>query len=195
MLSGFYLFTDNKRVLLSSLLIVTPDESNPFGDLKHPLFIYVACVLTVFGMLIVSISFVGYWTALLNNCCLLASYFIMVLLLLVLKFSVCIIITIWPQSLGLNFNGTEMVRALQGSYGVPGFEQYSIALDFAVIIFNSRLPVKFFTRLLFTASIFGLLCNQRQHQLRYVAVATTEVWQERADGASDLLCFGMDREI
>lgn len=139
MLSGFYLFTDSKRVLLSSLLIVTPDDTNPFGDLKHPLFIYVACVLTVFGMLIVSISFVGYWTALLNNCCLLASYFIMVLFLLVVKFSVCIIITIWPQSLGLNFNGTEMVRTLQGSYGVPGFEQYSIALDFAVITFSSNI--------------------------------------------------------
>lgn len=136
MLSGFYLFTDNKRVLLSSLLIVTPNENNPFNDLKHPLFIYVACILTIFGMIIVSISFIGYWTALLTNCCLLALYFIMVLLLLVVKFSVCVIITIWPQSLGLNFNGTEMVKTLQGSYGVPGFEQYSLALDFAVNTFT-----------------------------------------------------------
>lgn len=190
MLSGFYLFTDNKRVLLSSLLIVTPDDTNPFGDLKHPLFIYVACVLTAFGMLIVSISFVGYWTALLNNCCLLASYFIMVLFLLVVKFSVCIIITIWPQSLGLNFNGTEMVRTLQGSYGVPGYEQYSIALDFAVITFSSNIRSSDSFVKQFTANIFGLLCNQRQHQLRYVTMATAKVWQKRANGALDLLCLG-----
>lgn len=48
-----------------------------------------------------------------------------------LKFSLCIVITLWPQSLGLNFNATEMVKILQGSYGVPGFEAYTVAMDFA----------------------------------------------------------------
>jgi Tetraspanin family len=130
-MTGFYLFTDKKRMLLSSLVVVTPDEANPLRNLKYPLFLYVAFTLTVLGMLIVSISFVGYWTALLNNCCLLSTYFVMVLLLLMIKFALCIIITIWPQSLGLNLNVTEMVKILQGSYGVPGLEQYSVALDFA----------------------------------------------------------------
>lgn len=131
LLTGFYLFTDSKRLLLSSLLIVTPDDANPLKDLKHPLFLYVAFVLTVLGMLIVTISFVGYWTAMLNNYCLLTSYFIMVLFLLMIKFGLCIVITLWPQCLGLNLNATEMVKILQGSYGVPGFEQYTVAMDFA----------------------------------------------------------------
>lgn len=131
LLTGFYLFTDSKRILLSSLLIVTHDDANPLRDLKHPLFLYIACSLTIFGMIIVSISFIGYWTALLDNCCLLASYFVMVLMLLVVKFGVCIVVTIWPQCLGLNLNATEMVKILQGSYGVPGSEQYTVAMDFA----------------------------------------------------------------
>lgn len=131
LMTGFYLFTDKKRMLLSSLVVVNPDEANPLRDLKFPLFLYVAFILTVLGMLIVSISFVGYWTALLNNCCLLSTYFVMVLFLLLIKFALCIVITIWPQSLGLNLNVTEMVKILQGSYGVPGLEQYTVALDFA----------------------------------------------------------------
>lgn len=129
--TGFYLFTDDKRLLLSSLLIVTPDEANPLRDLKYPLFLYVAFMMTILGMMIVMISFIGYWTALFNNFCLLAFYFIMVLLLLMIKFALCVVITIWPQCLGLNLNATEMVKILQGSYGVPGFEQYTVAMDFA----------------------------------------------------------------
>lgn len=131
LLTGFYLFTDNKRLLLSSLIIVSQDDSNPLKDLKHPLFFYVAFFLTIFGMTIISISFIGYWTSLFNNCLLLTSYFIMVLMLLIVKFGACIVITIWPQCLGLNLNATEMVKILQGSYGVPGNEHYTIAVDFA----------------------------------------------------------------
>jgi Tetraspanin family len=130
-LTGFFLFTDKKRILLSSLLVVASDENNLLKDLRFPLFLYVAFMLIVVGMLIVSISFVGYWTALLNNCCLLSTYFAFVLLLLLIKFALCIVITVYPQSLGLNLNVTEMVKILQGSYGVPGHEQYTVALDFA----------------------------------------------------------------
>lgn len=32
----------------------------------------------------------------------------------------------WPQCLGLNLDETIMVKALQGSYGIPGKEQVSI---------------------------------------------------------------------
>lgn len=136
LLTGFYLFTDNKRIILSSLLIVKADDANPLKDLKHPLFIYIAFVMTIFGMIIVSVSFLGYWTSLLSNYCLLTSYFVMVLLLLLFKFSVCVVITIWPQCLGLNLNATEMVKILQGSYGVPGYEQYTVAMDFAQTFFD-----------------------------------------------------------
>jgi Tetraspanin family len=131
LLVGFFLFTDKKRILLSSLLVVTSDESNILKNLRFPLFLYVAFMLIVFGMFIVSISLIGYWTALLNNCCLLSAYFTLVLLLLLLKFALCIVITVYPQSLGLNMNVTEMVKILQGSYGVPGQEHYTVALDFA----------------------------------------------------------------
>lgn len=37
----------------------------------------------------------------------------------------------WPQCLGLNLDETLMVKALQGSYGVPGKEQLTAAIDFA----------------------------------------------------------------
>lgn len=131
LMTGFFLFTDNKRLLLSSLLIVALEESNPWRDPKYPLFLYVAFALTILGMVIVTITFLGYWTAMLNNYCLLTFYFVLVLMLLLFKFAVCIIITILPQCLGLNMNATEMVKVLQGSYGVPGMEQYTIAMDFA----------------------------------------------------------------
>lgn len=131
-MTGFYLFTDKKRLLLSSLLIVTQDEANPLKDLKYPLFLYVACTLTIFGMIIISfVLFVGCWTSFMNNCCLLSTYFIMILSLLLTKFAICVIIAMWPQCLGLNVSVTEMVRVMQGSYGVPGFEQYTVAMDFA----------------------------------------------------------------
>lgn len=136
LLTGFYLFTDKKRLLLSSLVIISNDDSNPLKDLSHPLFLYVACGLTILGMLIISITFIGYWVTLLNNCCLLTFYFFMVLLLLLIKFGICIVITVWPQSLGLKMNGTEMVRILQGSYGVPGSEKYTVAMDFAQTFFD-----------------------------------------------------------
>lgn len=53
-------------------------------------------------------------------------YFLIVLILLVVEFGMCLIITMWPQCLGLNLDETIMVKALQGSYGVPGKEQVSI---------------------------------------------------------------------
>lgn len=93
-------------------------------------------MLTVLGMMILTISFIGFWTAVLDNCCLLSFYFIMVLVLLMIKFSLCFAIILYPQCLGLNLNVTEMVKALQGSYGVPGLEQYTVAMDFTQTFFD-----------------------------------------------------------
>lgn len=120
MISGFYLFTDNKRILLSSLLIISPNENNPFYELPEPLFFYIAFILTIFGIVIVSVSFLGFWTSYIHNYCLLTIYFLLVLGLLLVEFAICLVIILWPQSLGLNLDTTEMVRRLQGYYGVPG---------------------------------------------------------------------------
>lgn len=45
------------------------------------------------------------------------------LFLLLIEFSICLMITIWPQCLGLNLDETLMVKVLQANYGVPGKEQ------------------------------------------------------------------------
>lgn len=45
-------------------------------------------------------------------------------------------ITAWPQCLGLNLDETAMVKALQGSYGVPDHEQFTAAMDLAQTIFE-----------------------------------------------------------
>lgn len=50
-------------------------------------------------------------------------YFLVVLLLLLIEFSICLMITLWPQCLGLNLDASVMVRVLQAGYGVPGKEQ------------------------------------------------------------------------
>lgn len=60
----------------------------------------------------------------------------LVLSLLLLEFAICLLITLWPQCLGLNLDEAVMERALQGSYGVPGREQLTIAMDLAQTQFN-----------------------------------------------------------
>ncbi|ETN57759.1 tetraspanin [Anopheles darlingi] len=102
--TGFYLFTDSPRILLSRLLISATDQHRtPLSELEQPLFHY---------------------------------YFLIILSLLIAEFGVCLMITAWPQCLGLNLNETAMVKALQGSYGVPGHEQFTAAMDLAQTIFE-----------------------------------------------------------
>ena len=48
-----------------------------------------------------------------------------------LEFAICLTITLWPQCLGLNLDQTVMVKTLQSSYGVPGREQFTAAIDLA----------------------------------------------------------------
>lgn len=50
-------------------------------------------------------------------------YFLVVMLLLLIEFSACLMITLWPQCLGLNLDASVMVKVLQAGYGVPGNEQ------------------------------------------------------------------------
>lgn len=131
---GFYLFTDSKRLLLSKLLIIAPiseDNESPFNSLPHPFFYYIAFILTVSGFVIISLSMLGCWAAYMNTYCFLTFNFILVLILLLIEFSICLIVTLWPQCLGLNVNVSKMVKLLQGNYGVPGHEQFTVAFDLA----------------------------------------------------------------
>lgn len=60
-----------------------------------------------------------------------AQYFLIVILLLLIEFSICLLITMWPQCLGIMLDESLLVKALQGSYGVPGKEQLTAAIDMA----------------------------------------------------------------
>jgi Tetraspanin family len=55
----------------------------------------------------------------------------LILALLVLEFAICLMITVWPQCLGLNLDETLLVKALQGQYGISGQEQFTTAMDLA----------------------------------------------------------------
>ncbi|XP_052861344.1 CD151 antigen [Anopheles cruzii] len=135
--TGFYLFTDSPRILLSRLLISATDQHRtPLSELEQPLFYYVAFGLTTAGLVAIIASLLGCWATCMNTYCVLTMYFLIILALLIAEFGVCLMITAWPQCLGLNLNETAMVKALQGSYGVPGHEQFTAAMDLAQTIFE-----------------------------------------------------------
>ncbi|XP_041781616.1 CD151 antigen-like isoform X1 [Anopheles merus] len=135
--TGFYLFTDSPRILLSRLLISASDQQKtPLSELEQPLFHYVAFALTVAGLVAIIASLIGCWATCMNTYCVLSMYFLIILSLLVAEFGVCLMITAWPQCLGLNLNETAMVKTLQANYGVPGNEQFTAAMDLAQTIFE-----------------------------------------------------------
>uniref|UniRef100_U5EX76 Putative tetraspanin n=1 Tax=Corethrella appendiculata TaxID=1370023 RepID=U5EX76_9DIPT len=136
--TGFYLFTDGPRVLLSRLLITSSDHSHksPLTELPQPLFYYVAFGLTAAGLVAVLAAMLGCWASCMNTYCVLSIYFVIILSLLVIEFGVCLMITAWPACLGLNLDENIMVKALQGSYGVPGQEQFTAAMDLAQTVFE-----------------------------------------------------------
>ncbi|XP_053670444.1 CD151 antigen [Anopheles nili] len=135
--TGFCLFTDAPRILLSRLLISSSDQHRtPLSELEQPLFYYVAFGLTSAGLVAIIASLLGCWATCMNTYCVLTMYFLIILSLLVVEFGVCLMITAWPQCLGLNLNETAMVKALQASYGVPGHEQFTSAMDLAQTIFE-----------------------------------------------------------
>ncbi|KAG4066566.1 hypothetical protein HA402_007202 [Bradysia odoriphaga] len=123
---------DKQRVLLSRLLLIGNDNL----DLPEPLFYYIAMGLTIGGVTALIASLIGWWAACLNTYCLLSIYFLIVLILLIAEFGICLTITMWPQCLGLNLDETVMVKALQGTYGVPGKEQLTAAMDLAQTVFK-----------------------------------------------------------
>ncbi|XP_053687450.1 CD151 antigen [Sabethes cyaneus] len=135
--TGFYMFTDAPRILLSRLLISTTEQHRTaLSELEQPLFYYVALGLTIAGLVAITASLLGCWASCMNTYCILTIYFLIILCLLIAEFGVCLMITAWPQCLGLNLDETAMVKALQGSYGVPGYEQFTAAMDLAQTIFE-----------------------------------------------------------
>lgn len=68
LLSGFYLFIDEPRVMLSRLLIIGNDKL----DLPEPLFYYIAIGLTLAGVVALFASLIGWMTVCLNTYCLLS---------------------------------------------------------------------------------------------------------------------------
>ncbi|XP_055694107.1 tetraspanin-11 [Lutzomyia longipalpis] len=130
---GFFLFTDNPRILLSRLLGATSEQ---LADLPQPLFFYIALGLAGAGFIAICAALIGCWAACSGTYCILSVYFLVVLVLLLIEFGICLLITLWPQCMGLDLDETEMVRALQGSYGVPGKEQFTAAMDLAQTLFK-----------------------------------------------------------
>ncbi|XP_053966319.1 tetraspanin-11 [Anastrepha ludens] len=126
--SGFYLFTDSKRILLSRLLAATSEKLN---NLPQPLFYYISVGLTVAGLVAVLAAITGFWASCLHTYCCLSLYFLAVVVLLLAESMVCLAITLWPHCLGISLDESKMVKTLQGNYGVPGKEQFTIAMDLA----------------------------------------------------------------
>lgn len=131
--SGFYLFSDTKRILLSRLLAATSEHLN---DLPEPLFYYISVGLAVAGLIAILAAMMGFWASCLNTYCCLSFYFLTVVVLLLAESVVCLAITLWPHCLGISLDENKMVKALQGNYGVPGKEQFTNAMDLAQVKFG-----------------------------------------------------------
>ncbi|KAH8379004.1 hypothetical protein KR009_002578 [Drosophila setifemur] len=126
--SGCYLYSDTKRVLLSRLLAASSDR---LSSLPQPLLFYIALGVVVAGFVAVLAAVVGFWASCLHTYCFLSVYFLSVVVLLLAESVVCLAISLWPHCLGISLDESQMVRALQAHYGVPGQEQFTNAMDLA----------------------------------------------------------------
>lgn len=148
--AGFSLFIDSERILLSRLVGASSDI---LLNLPHPFFYYVALGLAIAGLFAIFASFIGWWATCLKSYCVLSivggiefdvrriayqnfilsfflvQYFLVVLSLLLIEFTFCSMVTVWPQCVGLNLDESLMVKVLQSSYGVPGKEQVRNEID------------------------------------------------------------------
>ncbi|XP_020816011.1 uncharacterized protein LOC110190045 [Drosophila serrata] len=132
-LSGCYLYSDNKRVLLSRMLAASSDR---LSSLSHPLLHYVALGVAIAGFVAVLAAVVGFWASCLHTYCILSVYFFSVVVLLLTESVMCLAITLWPHCLGISLDEGQMVRSLQSNYGVPGQELFTNAMDLAQVHFG-----------------------------------------------------------
>ncbi|XP_034478740.1 uncharacterized protein LOC117784981 [Drosophila innubila] len=126
--AGCYLFTDNKRILLSRLLAAPSEQLN---SLPQPLLYYISLGLAIAGFVAVLASMLGFWASCLHTYCFLSVYFLSVVVLLLAESVICLAITLWPHCLGISLDEGQMIKALQRNYGVPGQEQFTNAMDLA----------------------------------------------------------------
>ncbi|EDW41409.1 tetraspanin-15 [Drosophila sechellia] len=131
--SGLYIFSDNKRILLSRLLAASSDR---LSSLPQPLLFYIALGVAIAGFVATLAAVVGFWASCLHTYCFLTIYFLSVVVLLLTESVLCLAITLWPHCLGISLDETQMVRSLQSNYGVPGQEQFTNALDLAQVRFG-----------------------------------------------------------
>lgn len=132
-LSGFYLFSDNKRVLLSKMLAASSDR---LISLSYPLLYYIALGVVIAGFVAVLAAVVGFWATCLHTYCILSVYFFSVVVLLLTESVMCLAITLWPHCLGISLDESQMVRSLKNNYGVPGQELFTNAMDLAQVHFG-----------------------------------------------------------
>nr|XP_016933597.1 uncharacterized protein LOC108012682 [Drosophila suzukii] len=126
--SGLYIFSDNKRILLSRLLAASSDR---LSSLPQPLLFYIALGVAIAGFVATLAAVVGFWASCLHTYCFLTIYFLSVVVLLLTESVLCLAITLWPHCLGISLDESQMVRSLQVNYGVPGQEQFTNAMDLA----------------------------------------------------------------
>lgn len=70
LITGFYLFLDGERVLLSRLLVAANDKS-PIAALEQPLFYYISLGLIASGLVIITIALMGCWAGCMDTYCIL----------------------------------------------------------------------------------------------------------------------------
>ncbi|KAG8241940.1 hypothetical protein J6590_076058 [Homalodisca vitripennis] len=117
---GGLLLEDTERILTSRLILTS---------LPQPLFYYVALLLMSLGLILTALSVLGCWSAHLNNYCILSFYLFSLLILLVAECVVGVLALLCPQYLGLSMDKEDIKDNWQRTYGVPGREQYTAAID------------------------------------------------------------------
>ncbi|XP_054263745.1 CD151 antigen-like [Macrosteles quadrilineatus] len=118
--SGGLLLEDTERILTSRLILTS---------LTEPLFYYIALSLMMLGLILTALSVLGCWAAHLDNYCVLSFYLFSLLLLLVGESVVGVLALLCPQYLGLTLDREMLQDNWQRTYGVPGREQYTAAID------------------------------------------------------------------
>ncbi|XP_021912811.1 uncharacterized protein LOC110826460 isoform X2 [Zootermopsis nevadensis] len=124
---GAVLLTDVPRVLLSRLL---GSHHVP----AHPLFYYTALGLMGTGLLICATGVLGFWATCLHSHCLLALFLFFLVVLLLAESSLGVLAVVCPEYLGATVSVKQLTQSLQRTYGVPGKEQFTAAVDLAQTI-------------------------------------------------------------
>ncbi|KAF2881390.1 hypothetical protein ILUMI_24788 [Ignelater luminosus] len=128
---GLLVLFDSGRILLSRLL-----SPGPLTAMPHPLLYYLALGVTALGLLLAGVGILGCWASCLHSYLMLTAYFLIIMVILVGECAIYAISWAWPHCLGLDLDAEELTKTLQRSYGVPGQEQFTAAIDLAQSTFN-----------------------------------------------------------